>query len=118
MGTSTDAILTYGFQVEEGTAAHETCEALQDERYSEHSAAQKEIGVEALGHCSDAQRMFVIGVIPLTTRAWRGNPVEIVPTALLTNENEARDKLKQFCERFGLPFDEAKCGWWLQSDWT
>ncbi|HEY6921952.1 MAG TPA: hypothetical protein VI653_00675 [Steroidobacteraceae bacterium] len=118
MGQSTNAILTYGFQIEEDSEAHAVCEQLQDDRYDEASAAEKELDVEAISHCSSNCPMFVIGVVSLTTRARRGHPKEIIPTALLKNEDEARDKLKRFCERFGLPFDADKCGWWLQSDWS
>lgn len=117
MGQSTDAILTYGLAVEEGTDAHDICEQLQDERYSDHTAATKLFDVEAIGHCSGDYRMYLIGVESLTKRANRGYPIEIDPTTLLKNEDEARDKLKSFCAHFGLPFAEESCKWILASDW-
>lgn len=115
MGQSTDAILCYGINIEQDSEAHEVCEQLQDEKYSEHSAATKELGVEAIGHCSGDYRMYIIGAHE--TRAWRGEPKEINPTMLLVNENETRDRIKAFCARFGLPFSDEACKWWLASDW-
>jgi LmbE family N-acetylglucosaminyl deacetylase len=115
MGQSTDAILTYGIAIETDSEAWEVCEKLQDERYDEHTSATKELGVEAIGHCSGDYRMYIVGAHE--TKAWRGNPREIAPDRLALGDAETRTRIKAFCERFGLPFDDAACKWWLASDW-
>lgn len=115
MGQSTDAILCYGINIEDGSDQHEACEALSgDDHYEALEAAEKELGVELVGHCSGDYRMYIIGTHK--TRAWRGDPKEIDPASMVIDEKAARAQIRTFCERFKLSFSEDACKWWLASD--
>ena len=116
MGQSTDAILAYGINLdEEGSDPWEICESLQYDRYADAEAAKKELGIDLIQHCSNGCPMYIIGVEHL--RAWRGEPKEVDPAGLLLDEKATRAKIQAYCERFGLPFSDDACKWYLASNW-
>ena len=120
MGQSTDAYLVYGIEVEEDSYSHAICEALQDERYKEHSEATREFGVEAISHCSHDYPMYIIVSTKLANCAYRGHPkkLDIAALQLVVDEDSyIRDNIDKFFERFGIVNDK-KYSWILCSDWS
>lgn len=116
MGQSTDAIFTYGFQIEEDSDSHEICESLRNDRWEECSEAEKELGIKLISHCSCDYPMYVIGSEKTTVTAHSAYPKLV--QILQIDENMEKTKIRMFCDRFGIEFNESGCGFWLQSDWS
>jgi hypothetical protein len=116
MGTSTDAYLVWGIQVEEGWG--QDVEEPEDEETP--TVAHKLVfcggpadGVRAVAHCSNEHSMFI-----LTDReypcAWRGYPKAVAPAAL-TDGNA--DALRAFAAKHDIPLT-GEAAWWLCSMWS
>lgn len=99
MGTATNAVLAYGFDLGE-----------EDPGLSERLA--KKIGVEAYLHCSYAQEMYALVVSESLVCAARGYP-EKVKTLTVKPEWEA--KLRDACTRLAIPWREPS--WIVFSFW-
>jgi hypothetical protein len=73
---STDAILVYGFQIEEGSDDEERCQEFLDvdeeawEKLEEHD-------VELVEHCSNESPMFILALADVGQRANRGSPEKL-----------------------------------------
>lgn len=106
MGVSTDAILVWGFMIEEDSEEHEALELFMDEKYSELCAAQKKFpGCELVWHCSDDYTMYIVGL--KETKAYRGEPKRIDSLDL---PEDAQDTLNSFANLLGV---EPQTGKWL-----
>ena len=120
MGQSTDAYLVYGIEIEEDSDSHSICEALQDERYKEHSEATKELGVEVISHRSSDCPLYLVVSKKLKNWSWRGFPrkLDLAALQLVVDEDSSiRDNIDKFCERFEIVNDK-KYSWILCSDWS
>jgi sulfatase maturation enzyme AslB (radical SAM superfamily) len=138
MGTSTDAILFYGFHADEGewddffgeewentfaakVGTPEPVVGFDTEKHkAEHVAfwrARKKLveaePCEVDSHCSGECPMPYVCVKASKTKACRGYPQEIKS---LTVEPEWEIQLNKFCELMNIPWQEPR--WWLVSDWT
>lgn len=106
MGQSTDALLFYGWDYEEG----EEPEGLPDmwER------ADKEFGIEISSHCSGDCPMYLVAAKLI--RAWRGDPKRnVLVEATATDTGEMQTRLRNFCAAMGIEYKEPS--WILASDW-
>ena len=130
MGVSTDALLVYGFPVDEDDVpeGEDPWQQMEDtllakltgftEQWSESSSgsgyferkheAEKLMGVEIVGHCSDESTMYFIATSKV--RAWRGSPEKI--DTLVPGDDV---KLKAAAEVLGIK--NPIIGFWLASWW-
>lgn len=125
MGTSTDAILVFGIELEE---EHEPWGEEQDEDDWLEKDGRDILGlqgekqyeivnlhpVEIVQHCSYEYPMYVLAIRGTEKRAWRGEPLHITLEELkIPTGNVAL--LKAFCERHNIEWEEPK--WLLCSMW-
>jgi hypothetical protein len=138
MSTSTDAILFYGIQYEDGTEFtwYEQYDSVDewyaekmglpvprgeyDEReYEKYLKARRPIlakmGVEVGYHCSAEYPMTYIAITGTETIASRGYPEEIDPKKMIEPPPDQIQKLRDFIELAGLEWAEPR--WWLVSYW-
>lgn len=143
MGQSTDAILFYGFLIDEEKDPYEhemltepasrdldeiwaTKFKLYDEGKSGEDYSFKKIykhqesyPVELVTHCHHEESMYAVAVKSTKTTASRGYPERInnISTDAQREPNYDR-QLQQFCVDFGLRVREAsECNWYLVSYW-
>jgi len=110
MGVSTDAILCFGFEIEEDSDEHDRCHLLMDEKYEVLSKAESKYGGSLVHHCSDGCTLYIVGI--RETKAWRGYPKEV--TSLDVTDDE-RAKLADFAKAIGIEPKAPKwllCSWW------
>jgi hypothetical protein len=130
VGVSTDALLVYGFPVDEDDVpeGEDPWEQMEDtllrelagfsETWSENSSgsgfferkrqAEKMMGVEIVGHCSNEATMYFIATSKI--RAWRGSPEKI--ETLVPGDDV---KLRAAAEVLGIK--DPEIGFWLASWW-
>ena len=126
MGVSTDAMLCYGFEVEEGSEDHRLVEQAMYgyDNYEGNNHAEKArlkalsdgVDERIVTHCSDECRMYIVCAKGSDTLAWRGSPKEI-------NVDELADRfmgpyerdIRGTCDLLGITF--KPCSWLLCSYW-
>ena len=131
MGTSTDAILVYGFEIGSEDEPPEFLEAFDgdfDEYLNDISGLPKygESGhtfeaqwawrdscpADMTMHCSYDYPMYILAVRGTKTTAYRGYPKEIKSLAI----DEAKvSAFREWCEANGIEYQEPK--WLLVSMW-
>jgi hypothetical protein len=114
MGTSTDAMLFWGFCVDpdEGELSGDWEDQWYNERYNELKALQEKFGCELEIHCHADSPVFVFTPKASFKRAWRGSTVEVTS---LDVDPTWRANLQAFTEALGIKFQEPK--WLLASYW-
>lgn len=134
MGTSTDGLLYWGYELSEDPpwASGEEPEAWGDGGEWEAVYAQgkgypeadwkkrrellKDEPCEILIHCSYNYPMYVATVTLSVQRAWRGYP-QIINPQNLTIQPDWHDQLNSFCTVLGLDVSGMKTSWYLASLW-
>lgn len=143
MGTSTDAIIAFGFDL--GEELPESLQALMDEHerepdevlaadigielpqyhvgcdYSAYSAARNaalaDLKIDLIPHCSGEYTMYFLAARGSDKKANRGYPKALEPTDLAGDNFKARsiDAMRAFCDRHGIEWQEPK--WHIFSIW-
>lgn len=128
MGVSTDALLVYGFPVDEDDVpgGEDPWEQMEDTLleklvgftekwvaggsgyFARRGEAEELMGVEIVGHCSNEETMYFIATSKI--RAWRGSPEKI--EELVPGDDV---KLRAAAEVLGIKNPEI--GFWLASWW-
>ena len=141
MGQSTDAILCWGVQLDEGDEVPWAAKAeelsgyrdpledeaivyvLTGERLDGDSAAErlKKLGIEIVMHCSHEEPMIIIAAVGSVTTAHRGSPQIIDPNgmAILFKDDsivEWRKTLRKALPKLGII--DAERHWYLCSWWS
>lgn len=83
------------------------------EYWEKKEKLEKEVGIEIVFHCSDDYTMRILAVKESVHTARRGEPVELKQT--ISAKPEWREKLKSFCEKAGIEFQEPQfilCSWY------
>lgn len=138
MGTSTDAILFYGYCWDEETdrpwtIGREDEDDHPDEDWMDRYARAKGLivddrtdwskmrelalasGCEVSTHCSHECPMPLVAVTASLIRSWRGHMNEVKSLAV----DPAWDRLlAEFCEVLGIRTEGLRAAWWLVSDWS
>lgn len=118
MGTSTDAILAYGFKVEESWSP--LAEDVEDNgEPSMYKSVElynicyrgKSGDVTLVQHCSDECPMWLLVLTSSVLKANRGYPI---PVDRLSDYKDVR--LIEFAKQHSIPI-EGKAGWLLCSYW-
>lgn len=133
MGTSTNAILFYGYCWDWEThrlwprgddeCGHEWKGRLA-EKYMvdlDSDAGQALIGIQscAVGeHCSDRVPIPYVYVACTETIAWRGCPARIETDVPLTANQNWDAQLDAFCAELEISTEGMRAGWWLVSMWS
>lgn len=144
MGTSTDAIIAYGFDLgaEEDLPEHlsallckhehEVEPALAEDHglnwpawqagggYAAYEAAQnavlKQIPIDLIAHCSGEYTMYFLAARGSNQKARRGYPQALEPADLNADKfAPAVDAMRAFCDRHGIEWQEPK--WHIFSWW-
>jgi hypothetical protein len=142
MGTSTDGILFYGFDLgepgegltddelhldeeecwyrdhwdwETHYAERKGVVREEDDFYERKKAVIEEAGCFIGTHCSGSYPMLYVAVKQHS--ASRGYPNPIVEEDLVVF-SDAESKLKSFCEVMGIVFKPDDVGWYLASYWS
>lgn len=116
MGTSTNAQIVYGFEVEEDTLDHERCNQLMDEDYSSLTKLEKELGLELVYHCSGDFPLYIVGLASTYAIAYRGDVKELDPWAMTRMDTEEMDgQLAKIAMTLGITPKPGK--WCLTSYW-
>jgi hypothetical protein len=133
MGISSDGILVFGIDLGEETPGflykdedtefdefgefllHEAGEPRWDhEDYNVYKArlqrVQEEVGVELVMHCSYDYPMYILAVPGTYRSANRGYAVPIAKDDILMNQLVGIDKLRAFCNKYGIDWVEPQ---WL-----
>lgn len=117
MGTSTDAILVWGFDLgnEEDMSSElqERILFLNDEGYKELAAKEKELGVELVRHCHHECTSYIVGRTSALVVAHRGDPKEIKSLPHIWPSDEER--LNRFAKWLGVKPEKGR--WLLASYW-
>lgn len=118
MGTSTNAIIVYGMPFDPEETDDEKVADVFGDQFEDLEEATKEVGLIVEWHCSSEYPMYIIGHTAVT--AFRGEPKALDFDHLSHAEidyEKTRAGIKSVCEKFGLPFNESECKWWLCSYW-
>lgn len=129
MGTSTDAILFYGYAWnDEMSPLWEGDEDEYDweERYARLHGRDPSVYKEILEllktepckigrHCSSDCRMPFVAIKSTEIRAWRGSPVKVDLPQVDPMWNE---QLLTFCQFMGIDVSKMQPGWYLVSWWS
>lgn len=141
MGTSTDAYIAFGINIDEGELP-ESIEALleegkiddfwedelaayegglvynEDEDYSVYAEKKRQLvkdyPVEIIMHCHGDFPMYVVAVRETHLRASRGYPTTFGTDHMTKVEQKDIDAFKAWCEKYGL---EGEPEWLLFSYW-
>lgn len=116
MGTTTDAILVYGFAVEDGSPDHERLDALLEEDLDLVERVEINDGVEVIFHCCDQATMYIVGLKVMLHRAKRGHPVDVHKHTMIIHEEQADTILEKGAKALGLTPQKGR--WLLASWWT
>lgn len=124
MGTSTDAILCYGININENYLAD--CEedtGELDESWAKENGSklirwmlyygESVNGVKIITHCSDEYPMYLLVAEGSDVTAWRGYPKKINSIDPNLNWNNL---IANFVEENNVQTD-GEIGWWLCSYW-
>ncbi len=106
----TDAILVYGFQIEEGSDDEERCQEFLD---GDEEAWEKlqERDVELVEHCSDKSPMFILALADVGQCAHRGYAEKLkIEEVVSLNRAQSDAVLAKGAKLLGI---EAKPGEWL-----
>jgi hypothetical protein len=107
---STDAIVVYGFQIEDGSDEEERCLAFLDTDEKAFEKLQK-LNVELREHCSDKCPMYILALDDVGEIAHRGYPVGLRPEELLSLDRTKSDAvLAKGARLIGI---EPRPGRWL-----
>jgi len=106
MGVSTDAILTFGIMIDEGTDISH----LSDDGYEMNNETEDACMTI---HCALEYPMYIISVPETKTVAWRGYPKGIDVDSFKVPQ-EKIDKLIAWCEKHGITGTPQ---WYLCSLW-
>lgn len=74
---------------------------------------EKEVGVTLVYHCSDEYAMYILAATASVQTANRGRPIELGQS--IAAQEEWRQKIRAFCERINVPFEEPQfilCSYW------
>ncbi len=126
MGTSTDAILAYGYDLGDPDDWESGPDWWDPEAEDEegdpidfHTAADERIpgglGVEIVDHCSDRVPHYILAAHTIT--AARGYPKTVDPAALLALQEDADTRLAHALEVLGLKPEQESPAWLLASYW-
>lgn len=131
MGTSTDAILFYGFPIDDGSDNHEVLTGFgenEDDGMDEDELWRKKFNlpedvdvwqhqkthpVTIGGHCSCDCRMYYVSIKKSELTANRGCPKKV---KTLDIDAKWDEQLNEFCKVYGLKPPKSY-GWHLVSDW-
>ena len=130
MGLSTDAILFYGFEVEEGYEFPwddpEGCDEIEDwwmklhgdateeEKYGFQYVKRNPLPIEVIYHCSCEYPMYGLAIPKTSMTASRGYPISF--NELPYPSTEQMVELLEFCDKCGIEKPE-KLSWVLCSQW-
>lgn len=145
MGTSTDAILAFGINLDEDLPekfraavmdpdnefpefsrlicreagieelAEGSSEEAVDAHYQRVREAEDKYPLALISHCSYEYPLYVLAVARTETRARRGSPQEINPSTLAVTDEQIK-ALREFCERYDIEYTEPT--WLLFSNWS
>jgi len=136
MGVSTDAILTFGIDLNDELPAFLTNAETEEEHddlddflaheagltdwraeghYEKKRALVESCPVEIVRHCSGEYTMYILAVRGTVRTAYRGHLTEIDPTSLVVSP-EKIVSFKKWCEDHGVEYQEPK--WFLVSFWN
>lgn len=114
MGVSTDAVLVYGYNLDENVLSDETIERIEHDRTIDGKL--KSLGIEIVDHCSDEETLYILGVSSSEKRAWRGYPLSFEE---LDDFHHMDGDLREGLEILGVdPIDLSTPRWWLASWWS
>lgn len=124
MGTSTDAILVFGMQIEGESEDSEKIDAFLEEDddgfgSDRLSKAEKKTGADIVYHCSLEHMMYIVGTRAMVAN--RGYPVTVDPGKLALSDKQRKtdlEAIEALCRFIGIPFSPKKCKWWLCSNWS
>ena len=74
---------------------------------------ENQIGVTLVRHCSNKYPMYILAATASVQRARRGCPIELGNS--LVAQDEWREKIRAFCVRADIPFEEPRlilCSFW------
>lgn len=118
MGVNTNAILFWGFAVDEDSPTHEQIEDEgEDDGPMPGTLARLSYmgdddgGVTIGHHCSDGCTMYYVAIKASEQTAYRGHVVE----AKMDQAPEWPDMLRAFCDKYAIEMPEPK--WLLVSYW-
>lgn len=74
--------------------------------WAKKNKLEDEVGVELVWHCSGDQPMYVLAVKASVQTAWWGEPIELGQS--IAAREEWREKLRVFCERAKIQFEEPQ----------
>jgi len=131
MGVSTDGIIVYGIQFEDGELPWSGNDDIEewwneetgfkgsvnsDSYYDDIRAHQQKnpMPVEVVWHCSYDYPMFILSLPGKSISASRGYPTEFNPAELTVTEAEHK-VLKDFCEKYDIKYTVPK--WVVCSMW-
>ncbi len=116
MGTSTDAILFYGY-VWDDEATERQLDILESAQNMDLEGRKEGRKPPCLigTHCSGECPMLFVAAVASHTKAWRGHPREI---SSLFVDPRWNAQLSAFCRDLGISLVGKKATWWLVSDWT
>lgn len=111
MGVSTNAILFYGVELEEGEITGEDL----DEKGLDFLWSGNESGIGWGTHCASEYPIYFIATKEITVS--RGDCIDVDQDLLLV-EGSWRQKIIDFCKEYDLPVAEGQePGWRLCSYW-
>lgn len=117
MGTSTDAYLVWGIQIEDGWGQGlqetEDDDATPTIEYRLAYSGDVVDGIRAVAHCSGEFPMYILSDGEHKS-AYRGNPESIDPRRLKPGDAQA---LREFAAKHDIPLT-GEAVWWLCSWWS
>ena len=136
MGTTTDAILAYGYDLggSDGWAIREIDEydsldpakfAWYDdendddfqEQAERHLLASEVLGVQFETYCSDSAPMHLLAAKVITVRRGNCEVLDLPALSAMPAEHGWDDKLRAACQALGITPTQASPGWVLVSYW-
>ncbi len=86
-------------------------------KYKDKWKKENPIGVKLINYCSADYPMYLLAIDGIGFTANRGSP-ELIDPSLLVLEKANEEKIKSFCDKWGITIEEdQKCGWYLTSYW-
>ena len=110
---TTDAILVFGFEVEDGSLDWQRCQVLT-ERHRVLRQVKEDFDVELIRHGSAAEPRFLVGLTSLMRRARHGEIVELDRHLMVIFKDRADEPLHAAAGVLGLTH---KPGRWLLAAW-
>jgi hypothetical protein len=116
MGTTTNAVLFYGFVEQEEGDWSDAVDRHEEWDYTELRDLEKRLDVELDSHCSHDYPMWYIAVESKTVTARRGDVKEIT-SATLEIDPTWDAKLREYAAAFEIDLGDQVPGWCLVSYW-